>query len=213
MENQGDVFARSRKYCTTREAADRLGIALRTAQLWVDNGILEAWKTEGGHRRISLESVERFMSQDKKGPTPRGMAGSTVVTADLPLRVLIVEDDNVLLKLYRMRIDSWGLPVDVTTASNGYDALILIGRDQPDMMIADLRMPGIDGFQMMRTLHASSFRDGMEIVIVSGMSKEDVEKAGGLPRGVQLLPKPVPFDELRKIVESILIRRRQLASA
>ena len=112
-----------------------------------------------------------------------------------------------------MRIDSWGLPVDVTTVSNGYDALILIGRDQPDMMIADLRMPGIDGFQMMRTLNASSFRDGMEIVIVSGMSKEDVEKAGGLPRGVQLLPKPVPFDELRKIVESILIRRRQLASA
>lgn len=45
--------------CSTREAAEMLGVSLRTIQLWVDSGVLEAWKTAGGHRRVSLDSVER----------------------------------------------------------------------------------------------------------------------------------------------------------
>ena len=43
--------------CTTREAAEALGICVRTAQLWVEQGRLRAWKTPGGHRRILRESV------------------------------------------------------------------------------------------------------------------------------------------------------------
>lgn len=46
--------------CTTAEAARHLGVSIRTVQLWVDGGALEAWKTVGGHRRISLESLERL---------------------------------------------------------------------------------------------------------------------------------------------------------
>ncbi|QDX80347.1 hypothetical protein B9N43_03145 [Denitratisoma sp. DHT3] len=44
--------------CSTREAADILGVSLRTVQLWVDSGILDAWKTAGGHRRVSRASIE-----------------------------------------------------------------------------------------------------------------------------------------------------------
>lgn len=47
-------------YCTTAEAARSLGVSIRTIQLWVDGGVLAAWKTVGGHRRILLDSVERF---------------------------------------------------------------------------------------------------------------------------------------------------------
>jgi excisionase family DNA binding protein len=210
MDNYGDAYTRSRNYCTTREAADRLGVSLRTAQLWVDSGILEAWKTEGGHRRISLTSVERLM-QEKTATAPPA-EGNTAPGKDR-IKVLVVEDDNVLLKLYRMRIAAWNLPIDVTTASNGYEALVLIGREQPDLMIADLLMPGIDGFQMIRTLLASSFREGMEMVIVSGISDQEIEQSGGLPAGVRRFPKPVPFAELKLMAENLLARRAELATA
>ncbi|MDD5296136.1 MAG: response regulator [Rhodocyclaceae bacterium] len=211
MEEYGDGSSHSRQFCTTREAANRLGIALRTAQLWVDSGILEAWKTEGGHRRISLASVEK-LANSKDAPAPR-ISDSPLLDEQNELRILVVEDDNILLKLYRMRIAAWNLPVRVTTASNGYDALILIGREQPDLMISDLRMPGMDGLQMVRTLTASSFREGMEIVIVSGMSPAEVADRGGLPQSVRLLPKPVPFNELKQIIESMLARRAELSLA
>lgn len=52
MKQQDDV-------CSTREAADLLGVSLKTIQLWVDAGVLDAWKTVGGHRRVSLKSVRR----------------------------------------------------------------------------------------------------------------------------------------------------------
>ncbi len=207
MEDRGDAFTRSRNYCTTREAADALGVSLRTAQLWVDSGILEAWKTEGGHRRISLTSVEKLLKE--KAPE-RLATGSESTPPGDRLKVLVVEDDNVLLKLYRTRIAAWNLPIDITTASNGYEALVLIGREQPDLMIADLLMPGMDGFQMVRTLLASSFREGMEIVVITGMTEADIADHGGLPDGVRLLSKPVPFNDLKQMAESLLDRRARL---
>ena len=50
-----------RKFCTTREAAEILGVSLKTAQLWSESGLLEAWRTDGGHRRIFRSSVERLL--------------------------------------------------------------------------------------------------------------------------------------------------------
>lgn len=52
----------STDFCTTREAAKMLGMSVRTAQIWVENGTLLAWKTGGGHRRISIESVQRVIN-------------------------------------------------------------------------------------------------------------------------------------------------------
>lgn len=44
--------------CTTRKAAALLGVSLRTVQSWVDKGTLDAWKTVGGHRRVTIASIE-----------------------------------------------------------------------------------------------------------------------------------------------------------
>ena len=197
------------KYCSTREAAKLLGISLRTTQLWVDKGLLEAWKTEGGHRRILVASVERVLRQDQAP-----LEHSTVRPAELPefgrLRLLVVEDDNTLLKLYRLHITNWRLPIDLTTAGNGYDALVLVGREQPDLMIADLGLPGLDGFQMVRALVASSFREGMEIAVVTGYEADEIQRQGGLPSDVKIFSKPIPFGELKKLAEDLLARRASI---
>lgn len=200
-----------REFCTTREAAARLGISLRTAQLWVDSGILEAWKTEGGHRRISQASVDKLLRDETAPPTATADTTGALPPDDVGrLKILVVEDDNILIKLYRSYITSWKLPIDVSTASNGYEALMLIGREQPDLMISDLLMPGVDGFQMMRTLCASSFREGMEIVVVTGMDADSIAEQGGLPAGIRVLQKPVPFRMLKELVEAMILRRAEL---
>lgn len=198
-----------RDFCTTREAAEMLGVSLRTAQLWVDSGILKAWRTEGGHRRIDLSSVESLMRDDN--PRKAGNSQPAMPVTLGQLKILVVEDDNILLRLYRLQIASWNLPVELTTAANGYDALVLIGREQPDLMIADLNMPGMDGFQMIRSISNSSFREGLEIVVVTGMDDTMIANHGGLPPGVRLMRKPIPFAELKALVEGMIARRIELS--
>lgn len=190
-------------YCTTREAADILGVSLRTAQLWTESGLLEAWKTEGGHRRISRASVQRLLSGETLPPV-------TPATSEQPfgrIKVLVVEDDSVLLKLYRTVIGSWNLPLELITAGNGVEGLIRVGRDTPDLMITDLSMPGMDGFQLIRSLSTSSFREGMEIVVVTGLDAAEIDSHGGLPGEIRIFPKPVPFAELRTIVAGMVGHR------
>lgn len=196
-------------YCTTREAAQLLGVSLRTAQLWAESGLLEAWKTDGGHRRISRASVQRLL--DGEIPTRRQTAATSVPPASTiamdRMKLLVVEDDSVLLKLYKTVITGWNLPLDVITAGNGIEGLIRVGRDAPDLMITDLAMPAMDGIQLIRNLAASSFREGMEIVVVTGLDADEIEDRGGLPEGIAVFPKPVPFTRLRTLIEEILGRR------
>ncbi len=71
--------------CSTREAAEILGVSLRTIQVWVDNGILDAWKTAGGHRRVTLRSVRRVMDGQYPDSGPRSDAEPDVLLAYQPI--------------------------------------------------------------------------------------------------------------------------------
>ena len=192
-------------FLTTREAAQALGVSLRTAQLWVENGQLEAWKTEGGHRRITPDSVQRLLRGNLQAVAPEKPEAQPPSTERIT--VLIVEDDKILLKLYKIMFASWKMPVDVITAGNGIDGLIRIGKDSPDLMITDLDMPGMDGIQLIRNLVTSSLREGLEIVAVSGLDATEIAARGGLPPEIAAFSKPVPFAQLKSIVNSIVEHR------
>ncbi|WP_137896342.1 excisionase family DNA-binding protein [Ramlibacter sp. 2FC] len=183
---------------STREAAERLGVSLRTVQLWVEGGVLRAWKTAGGHRRIPREAIDELLAQRRAellgSPSPS------------QFKLLVVEDEADLLKLYRLQIAAWALPVTLVTANNGFDALIRIGEQRPDLLVTDLNMPGMDGFRMIRTLRASPDFADMEIVAVTALGRAEIADRGGLPPDVRIFTKPVPFSELERIVRERLAR-------
>jgi DNA-binding response OmpR family regulator len=72
-------------------------------------------------------------------------------------------------------------------------------------------MPELDGFGMLRTLARTPYREGMEIVVVTGMESAEISAAGGLPEDIKVFHKPVHFAELRALCEQLLTRRRELA--
>lgn len=191
---------------STREAAERLGVALRTVQLWVESGVLPAWKTAGGHRRISRIAVERLIGERRAAlsgdtqPAALQSAGS-----EARLRMMVVEDEPELLRLFLMVIDGWDLPIDVTPASDGFEALLRMGQQCPDLLVTDLNMPGMDGFKMIESLRGvGPAYDDMEIVVVTALSDADIARRGGLPGQVRVFHKPVPFDELETLVRERL---------
>lgn len=206
-----------KSYLTTYEAAGVLGVTLRTVQLWANRGVLESWKTQGGHRRITRESVERLLaSRGRDAP----VAGDSVAAAVAPisppaeaLRILVVEDDPDLQRLYRIRIARWPMVPEVSIAGNGYEGLVLIGSFRPNLLVADLHMPEMDGFQMLRTLRAMPQLDAMEIVVVTGLDRDEVVRRGGLPGGTVVLSKPVPFQELESIAARCAVENGCRAAA
>jgi excisionase family DNA binding protein len=193
-----------KSYVTTFEAAGMLGVTLRTVQLWANRGILESWKTQGGHRRIVRDSVERLLARRGQQQTPPIVdPGVAPIPSAEALRILVVEDEPDLLRLYRMQLARWPTAPEVSLAGNGFEGLVLIGSVRPHLLIADLHTPEMDGFQMLRTLRTMPQLDAMEVVVVTGLDPADVAQRGGLPSGTAILPKPIPFPELERIAARV----------
>lgn len=183
------LFVTSSNYLTTRAAADILGLSIPTVQQWVERGLLKSWKTEGGHRRILQASVmEALESQRNKA-----------VQEPFALPVLVVEDDVNLIRLYKAQISSWPFATTVYVAPDGYEGLILVGEVQPRLLICDLRLPGVNGFNIVRALCAIERFKEMGIVVVSGLPLPEINAHGGLPERVVVMTKPIDFETLKGI--------------
>ena len=176
--------------CSTRAAADRLGVSLRTVQLWSEAGLLRAWKTPGGHRRILTSSVDLLLQRRGSEIARRAPGGD--------YQVLVVEDEPDFRRLFELHLQSWELPIALQSVPSGFDALVRIGASRPDLLITDLRMPGIDGFEMLRALKASGAISELEVIVVTALTEHTINERGGLPDGVTVLHKPLRFAQLRR---------------
>ena len=136
--------------CSTREAAEALGICVRTAQLWVEQGRLRAWKTPGGHRRILRESVNAELRAREKE------CGGGAPIFD----ILIVEDERIQRQILQAKVSGVSSEISVRTAYNGVEGLIKMGERQPQILVTDLMMPGVDGFHLLSTLTTSPLEIG-----------------------------------------------------
>lgn len=189
---------------TTREVGEVLGVAVRTVQLWVESGVLPAWRTAGGHRRIARSAVDRLTREraDMLAPVVHGATAPPTRA----LRLLVVEDDADLRQLFSMMVEGWRFPVELSTANDGFQGLVRIGQWMPDMVVTDLNMPGMNGFEMVRSLKmAGADYANLQVVAVTALSAGDVADRGGLPEGTVVFQKPVDFSEIED-----LARNRQM---
>lgn len=185
------------EYLSTRDAASALGLSLGTVQKMVETGALEAWKTEGGHRRIPRSAVHDYLAQ-RQGGKP------STTTLD----ILVAEDSPTLQALYKGAFEKWDFPLAFRLVDNGFDGLLQVGSHKPDVLITDLMMPGMDGFEMIRRLRANSDLARMDIIVVSAIDREEVIKRG-LPTDITIFGKPIPFHEIKGFLLGRLAARQR----
>jgi excisionase family DNA binding protein len=188
-------------YCGTSYAAKMLGISVGTVQGLVEKGDLKAWKTQGGHRRISLQSIHDYQRRHNLAP-------ASMIQGEDRLRVLVVEDDENTRLMLQTNFDQWGLPLDAVMYASAMEALLDMPSLQPQVLLTDLKMPNVDGFEFLKTLSSHNLFSNLAVVVMTGMSAEDVRAKGVLPDGVQLLQKPIDMDWLHGFFDALMSVRQ-----
>jgi excisionase family DNA binding protein len=210
---------------TTREAALRLGVSLRTVQLWVEASILPAARTPGGHRRIPYNAVEALAMNmglaDVAPPSAMGKAQGRVAVAELPtpapaaakpvdapLKIVLVARDDAWLQACASALEIFGRSVDVHVADNGYVALLMIGREAPQLLVTTLELPGMDGVEMLRTLERCDVLSGLQVLTLMSPEATAQYVHETLPIGVEVMPLPVSPEALAIRVGRWLLARQ-----
>ncbi|NGZ06308.1 MAG: response regulator [Magnetococcales bacterium] len=185
---------------TTSKAAQLLGVSQRTIHYWMERGIIKSWKTAGGHCRIPMSSINQLLAKRREQLQDPDL---------LELTVLLVEDDENLREITKAVVANWGLPVRLVVAEDGYDGLIQAGLHKPEVIIADLMMPAMDGFQMIRALREAPDLARTRIVVVTAMDEVQLNAKGGVPDDVEVFQKPTPYDRLKVVImESLFTQQR-----
>jgi excisionase family DNA binding protein len=174
-------------WLTLGQAAKFLGVAQSTIRKWSDQGRVPAFYTPGGHRRYRRRDLETFV--DRSGPG--GRSGGPLV--------LVVDDDARLREYVRVNLEAEGYAV--LEAEGGEQALAAIEDQKPDLVLLDVVMPGIDGWQMLQRLQE---RHGSIPVIMFSGQVEEGSATQAASRGAQgFVGKP--FDP-----QELLTRAKQL---
>ena len=176
------VAAGESDWLTLGQAAKFLGVAQSTIRKWSDVGRVPAFYTPGGHRRYKRGDLEAFLERSGPGKPGRG-----------PL-VLLVDDDAQVREVVRINLEMEGYAV--REAANAEDGLAALEDEAPDLILLDVMMPQVDGWEMLRLMQERYGAGAIPVVMFSGQLDAGAEAA---QRGAQAFVGK-PFD-LRALIE------------
>jgi excisionase family DNA binding protein len=186
---------------TTIEVAGLLGLAVRSVQLMVDRGELDAWKTPGGHRRISRASVERWMAA--RGTRSADGALQRAGSRRAP-RVLLIEDSVHFQNLVRLLLGQKFAQVELHVADEGFAGLAMAGQLQPDVLIVDILLPGIDGATLITSLRSHPQFSQSRLIVITSLDEAQREPYAFALAGVPVVHKPQLVTELPPLLAQAL---------
>jgi CheY-like chemotaxis protein/predicted DNA-binding transcriptional regulator AlpA len=179
------------------KAAKVCSVSRATMWNWVKSGKVAAFVTPGGHHRIPSPEVDRLINANGAGR----VMGSRTMRPHIK-RLLIVDDDAALRKLYTHYLS--GLGYDVLSAANGFEAGVMVSQRRPDLVLLDLFMEGLDGFEVCRTLKNDPDLRFIRILAISGVEGDQVE-ARILGEGADaFIPKSAGLEVIASTIDTLL---------
>lgn len=116
---------------------------------------------------------------------------------------MLVEDDNSLREIYQARLAAEGY--DTVSAKDGEEALALVGKEKPDLIILDVMMPKISGFDTLDILRSTPATKETKVIIMSALSQaEDKTRAEKLGADRYLVKSQVTLEDIVKTVKEVL---------
>jgi excisionase family DNA binding protein len=166
-------------WLTLGRAAKYLGMAQSTIRKWSDDGRLRAFYTPGGHRRYRRVDLDQFLERGASSASRRG-EGQRLI--------LIVDDDDRLREFVRVNLEMEGYAV--REASSAEEGLKALEDESPDLILLDVMMPEVDGWEMLRRVQERHGVGAIPVIMFSGKVDEEALKAAAAKGAQGFLGKP-----------------------
>lgn len=187
MEDILTVFKAS-KYCS---------VSPKTIINWIESGHIEAYKTVGGHRRIKKSDLENFMR--KQGiPIPEDQM------AEERIRILVVDDDPIIVETIVQGLEEDEYDYEVISASDGFEAGLQVNHFKPHLLILDIMMPDIKGYEVCQKIKSNEETKNTKIIVLSAYLDEEKFKKMKAYGADICFSKPLPLPQLKEEVARLL---------
>ena len=187
MDDILTVFKAS-KYCK---------VSPKTIINWIEAGHIKAYKTVGVHRRISQADLETFMRK-------QGIPIPDEDVDDGRKRILVVDDDPIIVETIVQALEEDEYDYEVISASDGFEAGIQVNHFKPHLLILDIMMPDIKGYDVCKKIKTDDETKNTKIIVLSAYLDEEKFKQMKDNGADICFSKPLPLSQLRAEVAQLL---------
>lgn len=182
---------------TVFTASQICNVSPKTIINWIESGHISAYKTVGGHRRIKRDDLEAFMRK-------QGIPLPETEPKDERKRILVVDDDPIIVETIVQSLEEDEFDYEVISASDGFEAGLQVNHFKPHLLILDIMMPDIKGYEVCRRIRETEETQNTKIIVLSAyLDEEKFEKMKEYGADV-CFSKPLPLSQLKGEVARLL---------
>jgi len=182
---------------TVFKASKYCNVSPKTIINWIDSGYIKAYKTVGGHRRIKKLDLEDFM-QRQGIPIPEDEQ------MEERKRIPVVDDDPIIVETIVQALEEDEHDYDVVSASDGFEAGLQVSHFKPHLLILDIMMPDIKGYEVCRKIKSNEATRNMVIIVLSAYLDEEKFRMMKEYGADVCFSKPLPLPQLKQEVSRLL---------
>jgi excisionase family DNA binding protein len=180
---------------STSEVAAFCHVTPDTIRKWAEAGRIRVFKTPGGHRRIRRDDLLKFLAENNIPVHTDLNAGG--------VRILVVESDGSAVTAIRRFLDRSRMTFEIEGVTDAFEAGRRLAEMNPDILFFDVRLPGVDAFDVIRNL--ANTESTAHVKIIALTPPADVDLAGRAKENgaVMALRKPFTPDDLRRTLARV----------
>jgi len=182
---------------TTRDIAKYCSVSQRTIVQWISEGKINVYRTPGNHSRVKREDFLEFLKKFN-------MLIPEDFNADAGQKKILIVDDDKAVVMILNRILRAKRKYIIEVASDGFSAGAKFHAFRPDLILLDIKMPKMDGFEVCSSIRKDPKNKDVKIIVISGyVNEKDIKKIFELGANA-FFPKPFNNKELAEKIETLL---------
>jgi excisionase family DNA binding protein len=182
---------------TVFQASKYCNVSPKTIINWIEAGHINAYKTVGGHRRVKKPDLEEFMRR-------QGIPIPQKEVVDERKRILIVDDDAIIVETIVQALEEEEYDYELISASDGFEAGLQVNHFRPHLLILDIMMPDIKGYEVCKKIKSNEETKDTKIIVLSAYLDDEKFKKMREYGADLCFSKPFPLPQLKKEVARLL---------